>query len=60
MQAAAAIEAELRLRGLEIPFEAVRNDIAELEHLVNATLSETMPALEEKPYDFLADYMQPN
>jgi hypothetical protein len=59
MEAADDIAAELRLRGLDAPVDSVLDEIAELEKLVRARLPETMPALEQKLDDFLADMMQP-
>jgi hypothetical protein len=60
MQATDDIAAELRCRGLDVPFDSVIDEVAELEKLVRATLPETMPALEQKLDDFLADMGQPN
>jgi hypothetical protein len=54
------IAAELRLRGLDVPVDSVLDEVAELEKLVRARLPETMPALEEKLDDFLADMVRPN
>jgi hypothetical protein len=60
MQAADDIAAELRLRGLDVPVDSVLDEVAELEKLVKKRLPETMPALEEKLDNFLADMVQPN